>query len=446
MVINTKVFSQDYIIKINRGIKTIQASELSIIDEKVSFKDNSSEYETSLSLDDVLNINFYSDKPDELNIFSFSYDTIRCTIDSISKNKVFYRDKNNLLQFIDKNEIFSLHFNELSSNPQIDKYKNLFIQLQKSAYNQNSHLIKNDGANLTIVKLLSLNEGKLEIIIVNNGVEIKTIAEKTKIKSFINKEPNERANFYPKDLYLLSNQGSYTKISVKSIHADEISFDIYIDDRNISSIQKKNTIDALFFYDFRQTEIKGTPTQLAGNTINYNKTAVMFSLNAGVGYLVAPADKGKTDKEKEAYNELRLGFTYDANFEVLFANNFGVGVKYNQFISKNTVNTTKNTIKLNFIGFTLLGCENFKNNKGLFYTSLSLGKIIEVNKVVIDGEDFKIDDSTFGAFLNFGVDFYLESNVSLNLKGGISGGINSSLAEIENHTRLDGMIGLKFIF
>lgn len=454
LVLTSNLLSQDYILKLNQGIKTFHVTDLKINEGIVSYKNDSSEFESSVSIDDVININFFEDKPDEINILSFSIDTIKCKIDSISSYKILYRTESNILQSANKADIFNIQFDYFSSNPDFNTYKNSFIKLHKNRYVKNLKLIKKDNSKLEISKLISIQDSKLEFIILMNGVEIKTSATEDKIHSFINMEPINRANFYSDKVYLLTKQKNFKKVEINSISNDKLNVKMFVNNDYINIDQNKSTIDGLFFYDINSQNIEAKPQlQTYNNELVKNK--VRFGFNAGFGYLIAPAPKDASSDQKEYIDELRAGFAFEANIDIFPTNNFGFGVKYNQFNTSNTYETIKDNIKVTFIGASFVSFTQLTNNIGYLYSSFSVGSLSEVNNGEFQGADIKLEGSTVGFYLALGLDFNISQNFTIGLQSGLMAGKikemeingqNVELEEPESLARLDGMIGMKIYF
>jgi hypothetical protein len=133
---------QDYIIYCKYDIRTFLCRDIVLKDDRVRFTNHEDKVESELSFDDIYSINFYDDKPDEILLPSFQFDTIQCIIDSISGSKIYYPQENNLLQSIDKVNVFCIRSGELRYIPEINSYRNTFFQLHKEGLINASRIIK----------------------------------------------------------------------------------------------------------------------------------------------------------------------------------------------------------------------------------------------------------------------------------------------------------------
>jgi hypothetical protein len=448
---------QDYIIYYTSGIYTIRCTDIEIKDGKVIYSNLEDGIESELSLDDIYSINFYDEKPDEIYLPSFQFDTIKCIIDSISGRKIFYRQENNLLQAIDIESVFCIRSGECGYVPEINAYRSAFVQMHRTRLTNASRIVKRDGSQMEITRLISLNGDKMEIQMILNGIEIKTYAPLKDLISFVNKEPpvERKTNSFNKE-YFLSRDGNFIEVQIEGTEKDAYDCSINMGNKTIHFNQMKNSFDGVFFYNFKEHAVlqKNTGTYVSGE--NSRQLIVRPGLHAGIGYSLAKVPEDYTDEQKKYVKKMRLGFAFDANFDIFLNEHIAIGAKYNQYSTSNSIlDVAEDNIAVRFIGGKLSNKIPLKNNTGFFCSSFSIGYLSEVNNAKLLDEEIKIAGSTVGVYFSAGYDFLLGESIAIGIQGGFLGGlifkykIDQKVTELdkpESLSRVDGMIGLKFYF
>jgi hypothetical protein len=108
-----------------------------------------------------------------------------------------------------------------------------------------------------------------------------------------------------------------------------------------------------------------------------------------------------------------------------------------------------------YTGITLMSTSALPNQKGFFYSGVSLGYLSWENKAKALGQSLNVKGNTVGLYSKLGIDFLLNENMCLGINAGLLfgslneatiNGIKYKFDDPENLSRFDIMIGLKFYF
>lgn len=443
--------SQSYILIVNPEIETIFCEEIEIQNGIVKFKNITDGQNSELSIDDVISINLFDDEPDKLHVIKLELDTVMCSIESVVKDKITYREENHTPGTIEIQNVYYVGFGDFDDSPINKNFENVFKQFHKDSYQQKSEVIKKGGTVVDVVELISLDKEKVEIKIISKDVEITTYIKRNEVGSIIYKDPGDIKDIVFGENYILTAEDRIVEVDIQNFSDGNIEYIIENNGNNIDMVQSLNSIKGLYFYDYKNN----ADLQLKAKSED-QKLSVKFDVNAGVGYLLASAPSSASSEIKEYYDDIRTGFVIETNLHFFATNNFGIGVKYNHFSSSNSIpDIGSDNVKINFIGASLLLNAPFPNNIGYFYVSLAGGYVSEVNNAEALGVAINLKGSTFGADLSLGFDFTIIKNLALGIQGGVMlasikkfeiNGQTVELDDPESLNRLDGLIGLKFYF
>lgn len=248
-----------------------------------------------------------------------------------------------------------------------------------------------------------------------------------------------KSTVFAQDLIVFQNRDS---LEVEIINED--SFKLYMaykhGDQAISSFIDKENLNS-YEYDY-YTKNKIVPVS----------HRVKLAFNYGMGYLLGKAPENLSPDQKEHINGMRAGSVMEANIDVFVTDVFGLGLKYNRFLTTNATNEIRDDITIEFIGATLFQKASFPDFPGFLNTALSFGAVSEKNNKTINGNSYQIQGQTVGIHFNLGVDLLLLKHFAVGVKTGVmtafirkfkSKGPSMNMEGIQNLGRLDGLIGIK---
>jgi opacity protein-like surface antigen len=199
-----------------------------------------------------------------------------------------------------------------------------------------------------------------------------------------------------------------------------------------------------------------------------------ISLQGGWSYRLAKvADVGDADL-KEYIKGLKSGFHLGADAAFFFTENYGAGLKYAYFNTKNEIaNVTVTTatgetktglmrdkVNIHYFAPEFYSRFPFAENKLVLLAGASIGYLRYVdNAVLVD--DLKISGGTVGVGFDIGLDYMITQHFGIGANLGLIGGSISNLKykdatgerevdlddnQRENLTRLDVSAGLRWCF
>jgi len=197
-----------------------------------------------------------------------------------------------------------------------------------------------------------------------------------------------------------------------------------------------------------------------------------FSINAGLGYETAKIGDAVPSDFKDYVRQLKSGFVFGADLSYYFSEVIGVGVKYAQFNSSNSLDNIyiedsqgvrqygrmSDKLSVSFIGPTF--STRFLNGRKdrAFFLSLGLGYMgYNDDKVMVN--KYKMTGGTFGVSYDIGYEFNLSKKTNLGIQLSLISGnlfkykwddgtsvqtIELEKDEYESLSRIDLTIGLVF--
>ena len=452
---NQNLFCKDYIVKINSTFITQTANKIKFQSGNLNFINDKGE-EKIIPREDVYCVNFNENGNTDIVTQSFIFETIECKLDSISSVAIYFREQNNLLQSINKNEVFGIFFTKEEIEPTIEKYKNTYIQIHQSLYAQNLKILKKDGQTKIIEGIDSLSNTSAYFSVIRNKKLYHTFLDYMNLTSLIFKEPVTDKIILSKKNFVISNTNNIYQVSYfKNIENDKLQAGIIRNDQIVDVPQDKSKIIGLIFIDYSNLSAVGS-----NNYVNYtgknNTISFKINVNGGFGHLLANLPETNNQDQKDYLEGLRSGTAFDVNLNIFPIPTFGFGVKYNQFNTSNSYSTViEDNIQASFLGLSALSNSALKNNKGYFFTNVSVGYISVTNNAIDRGESKLIKGSTVGAYLALGFDLLLTDHFSFGIQSGLLAGaiteynVNGTkqeLKEPDNLLRIDTMLGLKMHF
>lgn len=171
------------------------------------------------------------------------------------------------------------------------------------------------------------------------------------------------------------------------------------------------------------------------NNFKTKDNIVLINISAGPSFRLGKMPPNVSPVFKNYVKDLKSGFSYDAHFNFMFDENRGLGLRYNSFNSKGSLNNvyvtapngqtgygfTSDNITISYIGADYLYIDKSPNKKVEYKLNLSMGYMGYQDKTNVLGE-YKITGSTFGMVTDFGVNFFITDYFSVGPQLGIVGG------------------------
>ena len=181
------------------------------------------------------------------------------------------------------------------------------------------------------------------------------------------------------------------------------------------------------------------PLLHAQNTRNPSDTAPFFvGLNTGFAYRTAPLSDQIPEDYRQYAKNLKSGISFGLDLNYSIRPQWGIGAKYLQFHSVNTLNFNgvnpdgsarreKGTDKVNirFMGPTYFARMPLANQRHILSGTLGLGYMSYGFKSEFRSDYQKLSGGTFGTTFELGYDYQLNKSLSIGaLLGGATGVLN----------------------
>ncbi len=176
---------------------------------------------------------------------------------------------------------------------------------------------------------------------------------------------------------------------------------------------------------------------------------------------------------KEYMKNLKSGYHLGADLNYFISEQYGIGLKYNYFNSKNHLDNVyfeyddgsietgmiEDKIAINFFGTSFTSRVLSADKKSAFITTVALGYLSYKNEAIIVNENLIISGSAFGTVFDLGYDFGISDEMALGLQlsftlgtltklefdyGGYTETIELETGNYQSLTRVDLSIGLRF--
>ncbi len=416
----------------------------------------------SLPLNSVSEIKFY---PHEKIIISpyQKLDTIRCTIDSINKYLIFYKEiDNKTKQVINTRDVFACSLEGSIPASTLPSYINLYQNSIKGINkNKPQHILTrlNDSTNNCDIIAITNDEIKLQIH--RNVKHIITIkSDRVKSITFFNTFAEIRNNGF----YFLTSNGNFKELISISLNGELIKAEVDISKSNretntVKTEFPKEKSGTIMFFDFSNDKELNRKLKVEVPSYKY------FQVNLGIAYsrMLFIEDYENTSTNEYMQN-LANGLSLTAGFNYYFTKHFGLGLAANLARHKTesedriifdgvTVNSAADNITHFFIGLDL-SFKHESNNKfrnefniipGFFfysdnaqinsYTNTFKGNNFGIQ--IHEKPGFTIKDTNSALYLDFSLFIGVLNNITFE-------GETYSLDEPSNESRLDIGIGLQF--
>jgi hypothetical protein len=221
---------------------------------------------------------------------------------------------------------------------------------------------------------------------------------------------------------ILTNKGDSINCKITKVEPQNVYFTFNKDNQIRSTLI--NTTD-LKEYKFNFYKTTLLPASKVFNNQKYSHWR--YGVNVAYGYQTAKSGANANQTERDYYNGLRSGYSFGADITYFIQESYGVGFKYNRFLTSNSLNNVpltpkngnptfignlSNDISVNFIGpyFSLRSIP--KNEKNALIMNLALGYVGYKNNEISD-KKYEATSSSFGAMLDFGYDVGLSKSTAL---------------------------------
>lgn len=273
------------------------------------------------------------------------------------------------------------------------------------------------------------------------------------------------ANLHSQDL-IVTSEGDSLNCKITNIKTENIYFTFKHKNEIRSTLLPVNQVK-YYQYNFFQT------TEVPADKVTVNEIYPHFraAFNGGLSNRTAKLADNIPSEFEQYMKNLKSGYNYNLDLSYFFAEQLGIGFKYNVFLSKNEIENIyvkqpdgstlhgkmSDDITINFIGpfFSTRLLNSKKNNSlicniGLGYTGYT------DNAVVI--YDLLIKGNTLGICLDIGYDVGISDNVAIGFQISLLNGTLTQYElsqgtyketvkledEYESLARIDLSIGLRF--
>jgi hypothetical protein len=221
---------------------------------------------------------------------------------------------------------------------------------------------------------------------------------------------------------ILTNKGDSINCKITKVEPQNVYFTFNKDNQIRSTLI--NTTD-LKEYKFNFYKTTLLPASKVFNNQKYSHWR--YGLNLAYGYQTAKSAPNVPQFLRDYNDGLRSGYSFGADVTYFLKENYGIGFKYNRFLTSNrlsNITLTPNSggptkygnmaddISIDFIApyFSIRQISN--NQKNALLMGIALGYIgYQNNAILID--KYTINSSSFGAMLDFGYDVGLSKSTAL---------------------------------
>lgn len=414
-----------------------------------------------LRINDIISLNSKNSSEITIRVENYVLDTLSCTINRIGANKIWYQDESGASETIEKSKVFGVLFDTDVYRGDLLKFQGDFIGLLNESSKEKPRIVKKSGELVPLIELTGFTSEDLEITMNYNGTVIHTKIKWEHVDKVVLKDPAKNRFIYNTGQYVYMKNGSFVRVNSNYIYKPE-SIAFTPDNSNIAVEQPKQDIAGLFFYDFSKESglsLNESNQHHVAPRNNQSLKNVKIDLNFGMGYLLAPAQKDLSPTQKRYINDLRMGYTIDANLIVLINRSIGVGAKFNTFHTEDSKALIgEDNININFVGGTFYSQARL-SNVGKVWSLVSIGAAIHKNEAKLfinnTNQDLNINGKTIGMYTGLGVDFDLTDFLAVGFKMGLMFGVIDEFTvsgerfepeEPESLLRFDGQVGLIFNF
>lgn len=192
----------------------------------------------------------------------------------------------------------------------------------------------------------------------------------------------------------------------------------------------RSTLLPLEKVSYHATNFFQTGVVHKGKVIGYRDyQRFRFSINGGFGYQTAKVGEGVPSDFRDYIKKLKSGFVFGADITYYFSEIIGVGVKYSQFNSSNSMDNIyvedsqgvrrygrmSDQLSISFIGPTFSSRFLNGSKNRAFTLGMGLGYMgYNDDKVMVD--NFKMTGSTLGTSYDIGYEFSISEKTNLGIQ------------------------------
>ncbi len=221
---------------------------------------------------------------------------------------------------------------------------------------------------------------------------------------------------------VLTNTGDSINCKITKVEYNNVYF-TFKRNNEIRSTLSSITDLKEYKYNFYKTSL--LPANKVFNNQKYSHWR--YGLNIAYGYQTAKSSPNQNQLEKEYYDGLRSGYSIGADVSYFIKENLGIGLKYNRFMTSNSLNnvsftpnnggpnvfgTLANNVSIDFIAPYLSVRQISKNQKNALLMGIALG-YIGFKDDIIEYNKYTVTSSSFGMMLDLGYDVGLSKNTAL---------------------------------
>lgn len=157
----------------------------------------------------------------------------------------------------------------------------------------------------------------------------------------------------------------------------------------------------------------------------------------GYGYRLAKVPSNIPDELKDYVKDLKSGVVFDASLDYSIDSNWGVGVYFSRFFSKNSafVNlslATADNIRLTYLAPYVFFKNTSENGLHTLRVNFSAGFLGYTNNGNVNSDFFEVKANTFGVAMGLDYDIHVSEYVSLGAGVKLIAGSTSEFEVTEN--------------
>ncbi|PIY02931.1 MAG: hypothetical protein COZ21_11605 [Bacteroidetes bacterium CG_4_10_14_3_um_filter_31_20] len=224
---------------------------------------------------------------------------------------------------------------------------------------------------------------------------------------------------------IITAKGDSLNCKITKIKSDYIHFTFKYEN------EIRNTLLPVEQIKFYQKDFYSNPEvpidKIKNVDCNYHK--LRLGGYGGWSNMTAKVSENVPADFKQYVKELKSGYHFGGDFSYFTSENIGFGIKYSMFRTGNELNNIyavdtvtgqvrtgklKDDITIQYFGPILCTKISSANKKTHFISDFSLGYLSYKNNATVI-ENFTLTSGTLGLFLDLGVDFAIDNNLSLGL-------------------------------
>jgi len=267
---------------------------------------------------------------------------------------------------------------------------------------------------------------------------------------------------------IVTNEGDSLNCKITKVKSDNIYFTFKYKDEIRNTLLPVNQIDYYQMNYYSTAEVSASKVRNIEIFPHFQ-----IALSGGWSYRTARLASNIPSDFKDYYQKLKSGFHYDVGLSYYFTEQLGVGLKYNEYLSKKELGNVyitytdgsteygnmSDNIRVKFIGPTFNYRYFNTTKRNCFLMGIGIGYMDYRDKGFLVSSPVTIKGGTVGTYLSFGYDFGISENLALGFQLTFSSGtlsrittsdgtstqtVNLDNDQRENLSRIDLSIGLRF--